>query len=301
MAILRQYGINHYGGLEGEKPVELPYGDTYFAEDTNILYKYNKLKSPIAIGKITEEQNETLSHFKYNPNTDQLEADRTIVTTLNTFSLSNVHDITSIGENVIFRNNASKIIWSPSWGGVREQHIPAYQGKGGVIQPSARQHEDMYTIQQGVSADTVGSTVYESTSTLTSSSGIWSLTAVVAETVLPTDYLFYEIYYGTGDDGIKAYEQILTGTNFNIGASIYSLDPNDGTTPLDRWYFDHQAEFHEGSEMYFRITKSNSRDGDRDLLLVRPSSVNPSTYFVEVSLRDFKDLDLEYISPFLNY
>ena len=145
-------------------------------------------------GAFISEANSTIEHFKYNPNTDQLEADRTIVTTLSTFSLSGVHDITSIGENVIFRNNASKIIWNPSWGGIKEQHILANQDKTGIIQPSARQHEDMFTIQQGGSAATSGSVEYESTSLLDSSSGIWGLSTVVAECVLSTDYLFYEIY-----------------------------------------------------------------------------------------------------------
>ena len=255
----------------------------------------------IVNGAFISEANSTIEHFKYNPNTDQLEADRTIVTTLSTFSLSGVHDITSIGENVIFRNNASKIIWNPSWGGIKEQHILANQDKTGIIQPSARQHEDMFTIQQGGSAATSGSVEYESTSLLDSSSGIWGLSTVVAESVLSTDYLFYEIYYGTDDTGIKAYQQILTGIAFSPDDSLYSLDPSDGVTPLSTWYFDHQAEFHEGSEMYFRIAKSNSRDGERSTLLVRPSTSGVSPYFVEVKLRNFKDLDLEYISPYLNY
>ena len=276
--------------------------------DLNINAQYDFFKNvridengALVVTGINGEQLETLSHFIYNPITDQLEADRTIVTTLNTFSLSGVHDITSIGENVIFRNNASKIIWSPSWGGIKEQHVTANQDKTGIIQPSARQHEDMFTIQQGGSADTVGSVNYESTSLLDSSSGIWGLSTVVAETVLSTDYLFYEIYYGTDDTGIKAYQQILTGIEFNTDDSLYSLDPNDGVTPLSVWYFDHQAEFHEGSEMYFRITKSSTRDGVRTTLLVRPSTSGASPYFVEVKLRNFKDLDLEYISPYLNY
>jgi len=250
---------------------------------------------------LTAQQQATLDHIIYNFSTDQLEADRAIVTILNTFSLSNIHDMTSIGENIVFKNNASKITWSPLWLGVKEQHIPAYQGKLGVIQASGRDYSNSYVIQQGSSAASSGSIPYESTSVLGVSSAAWALKPTVAEAVLDTDYLFYEVYYGSDDTGLKAYEQVLNGVAFSIGDPLYSLDPADNVTPLDMWYFKQQAEFHIGSELYFRITKSNSRDSARTILNVRPDSVTSSNYFVEVRLRDFTDLDVEYISPFLNY
>ena len=255
----------------------------------------------IVNGAFIQEANDTIKHFKYNPITDQLEADRSIITILNTFSLSNVHDMTSIGENVIFRNNASKIAWSPTWVGIKEQHIAANQDKSGIIQANGRNYDDLYLLKQGVGAATSGSIPYESTSILTSSSGIWSIKATVSDSVLDTDYLFYEIYYGTDETGKKAYEQMLTGVSFAAGEELYSLDPNDNVTPLDRWFFTHQAEFHIGTELYFRMSKADSRDGVRSLLNVRPDTAVPTNYYVEVHLRDFLDLDLEFISPFIGY
>jgi len=249
----------------------------------------------------TEAGVTTLEHFLYNPSTDQLEADRAIVTILNTFSLSNIHDMTSIGENIVFKNNASKITWSPLWLGMKEQHVPAYQGKLGVVQASGRDYSNSYVIQQGVSAASSGSIPYESTSVLGVSSAAWALKPTVAEAVLDTDYLFYEVYYGSDDTGLKAYEQVLNGVAFGIGDPLYSLDPADNVTPLDMWYFKQQAEFHVDTELYFRITKSSARDSARTILNVRPDSVTSSNYFVEVRLRDFTDLDVEYISPYLNY
>ena len=42
MAVEKQFNNKHYGGLEFEKPNILPYGDTYFSQDTGSLFKYNK-------------------------------------------------------------------------------------------------------------------------------------------------------------------------------------------------------------------------------------------------------------------
>ena len=48
--ILRKHEIKHYGGLESELIPTLPSGDTFFATDTNNLYKYNEDKLPHLIG-----------------------------------------------------------------------------------------------------------------------------------------------------------------------------------------------------------------------------------------------------------
>jgi hypothetical protein len=47
MGILRNFEIKHYSGLESEIPDTLPFGDTYFAIDTNRHFKYNQNNLPI--------------------------------------------------------------------------------------------------------------------------------------------------------------------------------------------------------------------------------------------------------------
>lgn len=49
MGIIRVNNIKHYGGPSGEMPATLPYGDTYFTTDTNMLYKYNEDEKPYDI------------------------------------------------------------------------------------------------------------------------------------------------------------------------------------------------------------------------------------------------------------
>ena len=40
---------------------------------------------------------------------------------------------------------------------------------------------------------------------------IYGQRTIVEETILETDHLFYEVYAGTDESGILAYEQSLTG------------------------------------------------------------------------------------------
>ena len=47
---LKQYDVRHYAGSEVNRPASLPFGDYYFSEDTEILYKYNYNGEPIQIG-----------------------------------------------------------------------------------------------------------------------------------------------------------------------------------------------------------------------------------------------------------
>ena len=51
MSITRQYETKHYGGLESELPIELPYGDTYFSTDTNRIFRYNEDRRPKLVGR----------------------------------------------------------------------------------------------------------------------------------------------------------------------------------------------------------------------------------------------------------
>ena len=48
MAVLRNFSVKHYYGLEEEKPSQLPNGDFYHALDSGITYRYNSEELPIA-------------------------------------------------------------------------------------------------------------------------------------------------------------------------------------------------------------------------------------------------------------
>ena len=94
-------------------------------------------------GKITKEAlktalgldvtGATLDHFKYNPVTDKLEADRAIETTLNSLFLGEQHKMSSGSENIFFTNLSSDINFFPMWGGLKDQSIVLYLQVGVFI------------------------------------------------------------------------------------------------------------------------------------------------------------------------
>jgi len=47
---LKQFNVQHYAGPSSKLPAKLPFGDFYFAEDIEVLYKYNYQELPIPIG-----------------------------------------------------------------------------------------------------------------------------------------------------------------------------------------------------------------------------------------------------------
>ena len=47
---LRQYNVKEYAGPLSERPDHLPFGDYYYAEDEEVLYKYNYEGIPKSIG-----------------------------------------------------------------------------------------------------------------------------------------------------------------------------------------------------------------------------------------------------------
>ena len=236
---------------------------------------------------LNPEQQKTLSHFKFNPETDKLEADRPIETTLNSFFLGDVHKISSGGENVFFTNLNSNIDYFPMWGGVKDQEVPENQDATGIITPSARVYSNnLLTLEIYGPAAASGSVPYARASAIIADQSLYGQRTIVEEAILETDYLFYEVYAGTDESGILAYEQSITGNALNPGESLV-------------WWFDHPVEGQEGTFIYSTMKKASSQDGERTVLNVRESSVIPGAHYVDIYFRFFEDKDLEYISPFL--
>ena len=49
---LKQFNVQHYAGPVSQLPAKLPFGDFYFAEDIEILYKYSYQGLPISLGGV---------------------------------------------------------------------------------------------------------------------------------------------------------------------------------------------------------------------------------------------------------
>lgn len=239
------------------------------------------------MNSLTLEQQDTLKHFVFKPETNKLEADRAIETTLNSFFLGDIHKMSSGGENIFFTNLDSDIDYFPMWGGIKDQSIPTNQDASGVITPSARVYSnDLLSLEVYGPAALSGSVPYARASSVVSNQSVHGQQVIVEEPIEPDDYLFFEVYSGTDDTGRMAYEQLLTGQTLSAGDTL-------------TWWFNHPIEGREGTPIYTSMKKASSEDDPRTVLNVRESSVIPGTHYVNVYYRLFEDKDLEYISPFL--
>ena len=153
-------------------------------------------------GTLTPGQQETLDHFAFNPETNKLEADRPIETTLNSFFLGGIHKISSGGENIFFTNLDSDIDYFPMWGGVKDQSVTGNQDSSGIITPSARVYSnDLLNLEIYGPAAASGSVPYARSSAVVANQSVHGQQVIVEESVSSSDYLFYEVYVGSDDTG----------------------------------------------------------------------------------------------------
>jgi hypothetical protein len=247
---------------------------------------------------ITEEEIKTLSHFEYDPNQDQLVADRAIETTLNSLFLGEQHKMSSGSENIFFTNLTSDINFFPMWGGLKDQSITANQGASGFIPPSGRVFSDMFSLPLGGQPDPLTSVGYDGDNYFGVNISGLGITTVAAETIDTTIRLEYRIEIA----GKNVYKQVLPRNGFrsNVGADIYAGDTIE-------WFFDHPVDVRAGTTLRAYITKVlDATDQDLGIFQVRQGdTVDPNTglyrYQATVHNRLFEDKDLELISPYLKY
>lgn len=237
-------------------------------------------KSYQAADGLTELQSETLKHIRYNPVTNQIESDREVQTTLNSFYLGDQHKMSSGAENIFFTNLNSKINFFPAWSGLRDHRILANRGTGGVVTPSIRKYADMQTLTPYGAMATSGSVPYNKAATLLGNHSVLGQTFVVMEPVYPKDWLVYQVWYGTDETGIQAYEQKFTGNTYSANQVV-------------DWWFTHPIEGFVDTPIVTCIKiRKGSEDGQSSYLRVRPSASNPLNHYSAVRLRVFEDKEI---------
>ena len=88
----------------------------------------------------------TLEHISYNKETNQVEADVPLQTTLNSFYLGGQHKISSGGENIFFTNLGSNINFFPVWQGLRDHRGQKNHGPEGVLKATTRTYDEITTV-----------------------------------------------------------------------------------------------------------------------------------------------------------
>ncbi len=258
-------------------------------------------------GKITKEAlktalgldvtGATLDHFKYNPITDKLEADRAIETTLNSLFLGEQHKMSSGSENIFFTNLSSDINFFPMWGGLKDQSIVANQGASGFIPPSGRVYTDMFSLPLRGNPDPLTAVPYEGFNYFGINITGLGVTTTAAEEIDETIRLEYRIKI----NGKNVYKQVLPRNAARSSAASH-IYPGD----VIEWFFDHPVDVRAGTNLYAEIHKVRiSDDVDLGSLLVRQGDVanedGSFQYQATVHNRLFEDKDIELISPYLKY
>ena len=251
----------------------------------------------LAQSSLSAEDMLTLDHFRYNPTTDKLEADRAIETTLNSLFLGEQHKMSSGSENIFFTNLSSDINFFPMWGGLKDQSIVANQGASGFIPPSGRVFSDMFSLPLRGNPDPLTAVAYEGLNYFGVNISGLGITTVAAEEVPEDVRLEYRIKI----NGKNVYKQVLPRNAPRSSAALH-IYPNDTI----EWFFDHPVDVRAGTNLHAEIHKvRQSDDVDLGAFLVRQGdTANPDgsfQYQAIVHNRLFEDKDLELISPYLKY
>ena len=236
----------------------------------------------------------TLSHFVYNPETDKLEADRAIETTLNSLFLGEQHKMSSGAENIFFTNLGNDTNFYPMWGGLKNQSLTVNQGADGFIPPSGRVYSDMFNLPLGGNA-TLNNIGYSGGNYFGVNIAGLGITTTAGEDVAENISLVYFLSI----NGKKVYKQILPSETVRSEGTIYAGD-------LIEWWFDHPVEIHAGTTIFAEIRKiDRSTDIDYGVFQVRQGDELQADgnyrYQAVVHNRLFEDKDLELISPYLKY
>ena len=238
---------------------------------------------------ITDEEIETLSHFKYDEEQDQLIGDRAIETTLNSLFLGEQHKMSSGAENIFFTNLGNETNFYPMWGGLKDQSIVANQGPDGFIPPSGRVYSDMFSLPLGGSA-TLNSTGYSGGNYFGVNIAGLGVTTTAGEDLEVGVSLVYKLSVNDRE----VYKQILPTTEKRFAGDVIE------------WFFDHPVEIHAGTTIFAEIRKiDRENDIDYGIFQVREGDELQSDgnyrYQAIVHNRLFEDKDLELISPYLKY
>jgi len=235
---------------------------------------------------LSEAHLETLSHFRYDAEQDQLIADRAIETTLNSLFLGEQHKMSSGAENIFFTNLGNNTNFYPMWGGLKDQSIAANQGADGYIAPSGRVYTDMFSLPLGGNPDPLTSIGYSGGNYFAVSIAGLGITTTAAEDVEIGISLEYKLYV----NDVQVYKQVLPTETKRFAGDIIE------------WFFDHPVEIHAGTTIFAEIRKVD-RDTDTDygVFQVRMGDDGTDRYQAIVHNRLFEDKDLELISPYAKY
>jgi len=271
---------------------------------TKLLYNdlvklNNDIESEITL---TPEQIETLKYFVYNPVTDKLEAAKALVTTLSSLFLGEQHAMQSGGENVFFTNQVSKTTYYPMWGGLKDMNILENRSQDGIIKPSGRNYFGYGEFElNGV----LGTGVTDCSDIVTipqNTSGIGA-EIVFEERILPEETVYYEVWWGTDDAGVQAFEDKKRGLDIQPGDLVdwiytHPLESKTGQVVLARLRV-------EGTDGNFRVLQCRKSDTGKPYFKLKAFGFTDDNLAFEgdtstfIGWQDFADSNTSEASPII--
>lgn len=216
-------------------------------------------------------------YFKYNPDTNNLEATRTIVVEAATINVANQSE-SSNGDDLIITNLTTGIVYHMPKGGLKPQALLENQGDDGIV-PLIFPHftSDLIPSESNAPALNEGAVDYIVNNTIPIDASIFAQTVMVAQDINPTDWLRYTVMYEGFDEPV--YLQSLSG-----------IEASDGD--ILEWNFTHGVKAHAGQVVEAEMTISlGSQDGQRSRLQVRPGQDGVSRWGIG-HIRAFSDQDI---------
>ena len=257
--------INRIQNEAGENLTEAPYN---MDRDAVISYVHEQITKPI----VTE-------YFEYNPATDRLVAQKDIEVQKNGFFLGGKHKMASGNSNIYFEDLDNKANAYPIFGEVLDQSLSINQVAGaGVTKPKSRIFGDFQSVPLGGSPVNDTSIPYDGNNFFPFNISGVGITTRVAEVVLPTQQLKYEIVI----NGISVYVQYLEHNGLAINEDL-------------TWYFEQPLDVENGTTLRATIYKvstvNNQEQNDGILLVCEGDDVN-TRYQTNVLSRFFEDEEI---------
>ena len=261
----RKLNINRIQNEAGENLTQAPYN---MDRDAIIAYVNEQITKPI----VTE-------YFEYNPTTDRLVAQKDIEVQKNGFFLGGKHKIASGNSNIYFEDLDNRANAYPIFGEVLDQSLSANQVAGqGVTKPKSRIFGDFQSVPLGGTPVDDTSIPYDGNNFFPFNISGVGITTRVAEVVLPTQQLKYEIVI----NGISVYVQYLEHNGLAVNEDL-------------TWYFEQPLDVENGTTLRATIYKvstvNNQEQNDGILLVCEGDDVN-TRYQTNVLSRFFEDEEI---------
>tara|TARA_Y100000310_G_C20704371_1_gene833761 strand:- start:1744 stop:3114 length:1371 start_codon:yes stop_codon:yes gene_type:complete len=191
---------------------------------------------------------------------------------LSSFEWGDNHTSSSVGENVIWKNNVSDVGYFPAWQGVGDHSTPA--GRFVYNRATARVYDyDTSLADNGLKyietlgpVAPAGSVPYDVNVTLSANEAVFGLKVVPAEN-----------YNGRLD-------YTITRSPSNVESYTQSVDVNLVAGQDFVFWFKFQSELMAGQTFTAKFTKN-----DGSILNVRPALSSPTNAYVEIRVREFED------------